>query len=129
MVFWNESTPAHDNISRLRAEIGITGRDINTETKRLIAHSQQHGIPTRVVPYDDHCNTHAPSYPIVIIEHGTGKSLNPGMKTGRFYAPCATQETARDWLLNSMVPSRPQALHTRYPQVNGGWWNYSLHNN
>ena len=129
VVFWNESTPAHDNISRLRAEIGITGRDINTETKRLIAHSQQHGIPTRVVPYDDHCNTHAPSYPIVIIEHGTGKSLNPGMKTGRFYAPCATQETARDWLLNSMVPSvlKPCTLDTL--EFNGGWWNYSMHNN
>lgn len=129
VVFWNESTPAHDNISRLRAEIGITGRDINEETKQLIAHSRQHGIPTRVVPYDDHCNTHAPSYPIIIVEHGTSTSSSPGLKTGRFYVPCATQETARDWLLNSMAPSilKPCTLDTL--EFSGGWWNYSMHNN
>ncbi len=129
VVFWNESTPAHDNISRLRAEIGITGRDINAETKQLIAHSRQHGIPTRVVPYDDHCNTHAPSYPIIIIEHGTNTSSNPGLKTGRFYAPCATQETAYDWLLNGMAPSvlKPCTIDTL--ECNGGWWNYSMHTN
>ena len=131
VIFWNEPTPAHDNISSLRAQIGITARNINEETKQLIAHSQQHGIPTRVIPFDDRCNTHAPSYPIVVVEHGTSKSPNPGLRTGRFYAPCATQHTALHWLANSMDTSilgKPMYTIDTL-ELNGGWWNYSMHRN
>ncbi|MFN8467246.1 MAG: hypothetical protein U0X20_16940 [Caldilineaceae bacterium] len=134
VIFHNDTNPVLDNISTLRSQIGITARDINAEMAQLIAHTTQHGLPTRVIPYDEHANTQMSNYPIVVLEHDTGKSEHPGLKTGRFYAPQASYDTAKDYLNNAIGNyyqyGRKRGEYTLDTlERNSSWWNYSMHRN
>ena len=135
VVFHNPTSPAHNNISALRAQIGITARDINREMDDLIAYAQKSSIPTRVVPYDSASDTNKTGYPLRVLQHGQNDRHGANLRSGSFYAPCATRNTAQDWLFHAiancytdLIVPGAYTLDTLH-QTPNGWWNYSMHFN